>query len=276
MEIVDTHCHIHEILGTGDVRADDDGASVHNRWLKAGKTDPDAVIATAEKVGVTRMVCVGCSVPDSELAVEFVQGRPQTWASIGIHPHEAAHYVGDTDSLVHFASLAKRQKVVAIGECGLDYFYTHSSKEDQEKILRFQLELAQQHDLPLIFHVRDAFEDFWPIFDDYKGLRGVIHSFTATHKELDEVLERGLYVGLNGIMTFTKDQKQLEAAKAVPLERILIETDAPFLTPAPNRGTICEPKHAAANLSFIADLQGKTAQQLAAATTASACRLFNL
>ena len=292
MNVVDSHCHIHEIIASSDVTSDgdEDGAGVHARWQKAGKTDPDQVIADAVAAGVTRMICVGCTVADSELAVEFVQGRPEAWASIGIHPHDAKRYVGDADSLVRFSELAKRQKVVAVGECGLDFFYTHSSKDDQEKILRFQLELAALHDLPLIFHVREAFADFWPIFDEYNGqssaqdgshgqrkpLRGVVHSFTAGRRELDQALERGLYIGLNGIMTFTKDAVQLEAAKAVPLERLLIETDAPFLTPAPNRGTICEPKHAATNLSFIAHLQEKTDQHIAEATTANARRLFNL
>jgi TatD DNase family protein len=272
MNIVDTHCHIHEMIAHGD----EDQEGVHERWQKAGKTGPDAVIADAVAAGVTRMICVGCTVADSRLAVEFVQDRPQTWASIGIHPHEASRYVGDVESLVEFAELASKPKVVAVGECGLDYYYNHSSKEDQAKILRFQLELALQHDLPVIFHVRNAFDDFWPIFDNYKGLRGVIHSFTATREVLDQALERGLYIGLNGIMTFTKDQEQLEAAKAVPLDNLLIETDAPFLTPAPNRGTICEPKHAAVNLAFIANLQEKTTQQLADITTANVRRLFNL
>lgn len=271
MEITDTHCHIHEAqAGIGN----DD--PVHNKWHKAGKTDADAIIADANAAGVRRMICVGTDVEDSRVAVEFVQGRPGLWASIGIHPHEASRYVGKPDDLVTFASLASRQKVVAVGECGLDYFYDHSSKEDQAKILRFQIELAMQHDLPMVFHVRDAFDDFWSIFDSYKGIRGVIHSFTATEKVLAEALERKLYIGLNGIMTFTKDDQQLAAAKKVPLDAMVLETDAPFLTPAPYRGTICEPKHAATTLSFVANLQGLTDQHIAEKTTANASRLFNL
>src|SRR6185312_11541821 len=130
-------------------------------------------------------------------------------ASVGIHPHEAQRYAGDAQALAAFAKLAERPKIVAVGECGLDYFYNHSPKVDQEEILRFQIELALRHDLPMIFHVRDAFDDFWSIFDEYTGIRGVIHSFTATEKELAQALERGLYIGLNGIMTFTKQVKQL-------------------------------------------------------------------
>jgi TatD DNase family protein len=271
MDIIDTHCHIHEAQER--IGGDD---AVRAKWLKAGKTEADSMVDEAIAANVSTMICVGCDVADSQVAVEFVQGRPATWASIGIHPHEAARFVGDSDSLVTFSELASRQKVVAIGECGLDYFYEHSPKAEQEKILRYQLELALVHELPLIFHVRDAFDDFWPIFDSYKGLRGVIHSFTANQQVLDQALERGLYIGLNGIMTFTKDEAQLAAAKAVPLDRLLIETDAPYLTPAPYRGKICEPKHAATTLSFVAKLQERTDQQIADATTANARRVFNL
>jgi len=271
MQVVDSHCHIH------DAQAGlDSNDPVRAKWLAAGKGDPDAIIADAVAAGVTRMICVGCDVADSMVAVDFVQGRPEVWASIGIHPHEAKRYIGDSDSLVTFSGLASRQKVVAIGECGLDYYYSHSPKADQEKILRFQMELALEHDLPMVFHVREAFDDFWPIFDSYKGIRGVIHSFTADRKVLDRVIERGLYAGINGIMTFSKQQEQLDALKSLPLERLLLETDAPFLTPAPFRGTMCEPKHAMTTLSFIAQLQGRTDQHIAEATTQNACRLFNL
>jgi TatD DNase family protein len=271
MDIVDTHCHIHEIESVGNTED-----NVHERWVKAGITDSSVVIADAAAAGVTRMLCVGTDVDDSDLAVEFVQGRPQCWSTIGIHPHEAKRFVGDIDSLVRFAELANRQKVVAVGECGLDYFYGHSPREDQQKMLRFQIELALQHNLPMVFHVREAFDDFWPIFDEYKGVKGVVHSFTASRQVLDQALERGLYIGLNGIMTFTKDDEQLAAAKIVPTDRLLLETDAPFLTPTPERGKICEPKHAATTLKFVAQLQGRTEKELATATTTNARRLFNL
>lgn len=271
MQIVDTHCHIHQAQHGLD---NDD--PVRAKWLSVNKGDADEIIKDAVAAGVTKMICVGCDVADSQVAVEFAQGRPEVWASIGIHPHEAKRFIGDSDSLVSFSGLASRQKVVAIGECGLDYYYNHSPKEAQQKILRFQIELALEHDLPMIFHIREAFDDFWPIFDSYKGIRGVVHSFTADRKVLDQVLQRGLYAGINGIMTFTKQSEQLEALKDLPLERLLLETDAPFLTPAPFRGTMCEPKHAATTLSFVAQLQERTDQQVAEATTQNACRLFNL
>jgi TatD DNase family protein len=234
------------------------------------------MIADAAAAGVTRLICVGCTPEDSERAVKFVASRPNTWASIGIHPHEAKRYVGDQAALDQFAALATQPKVVAVGECGLDYFYTHSSKEDQEQILHYQLRLAQAHNLPMIFHVREAFGDFWPIFDQYPGIRGVVHSFTATERELEQILARGLHVGLNGITTFMKDPAQIAAVKAVPLDRLLLETDAPFLTPIPYRGTICEPKHVRVTAAFLADLRGEHLETLTERSTQNARQLFEL
>lgn len=275
MQLVDTHCHIHEILGQPG-KPD----AVHERWAKAGLTDADRVIADAGADGVAKLLCVGTDVEDSELAVDFVKTRENTWASIGIHPHEAKRYVGNDEALRRFAALAERPKVAAVGECGLDFYYNHSDAADQEAILRFQIELAQKHGLPLSFHVRDAFEQFWRIFDEYhmtgKPVKGVIHSFTADSKVLEQALSRGLYVGLNGIMTFTKDDGQLAAAKAAPIDKIVLETDAPFLTPVPYRGKICEPKYVRVTLEFLADLRNEDVRQLADSTTANAEHLFAL
>lgn len=266
MDLVDTHCHIHEIIGTTNVAA---------KWHKGGVIDADKVIADAKKVDVTQLVCVGCTLSDSKLAVDFVQDRPGTWASIGIHPHEAKDFL-DESSRGSFAKLAAKPKVVAVGECGLDYFYNHSPKDAQEKVLRFQIELALQHDLPLIFHVREAFDDFWPIFESYSGIRGVLHSFTDTEANAKKAIEHGLFIGVNGIATFTKDSAQLQTYKNIPLENLLLETDAPFLTPAPYRGTICESKHVRVTAEFLATLREETLEQIAVATTQNAGQLFTL
>jgi TatD DNase family protein len=255
IEFADTHCHIH---------------------FPDYELDPDEVRIEAAKDGVNTLVCVGCSLPDSQGAAEYAARHDNVWASIGLHPHEASLYVHDHHALQQFRDLAAKPKVIAVGETGLDYYYENSPKEAQKKLLRFQLELALEYKLPLIFHIRDAFEDFWPIFDEYTGLTGVVHSFSATSKELEQILSRGLLVGLNGIMTFTKDQKQLEAAKTVPLGSLLLETDAPFLTPVPFRGKICQPKHVRVTAEFLSDLRGESLESLAAATTANAKRLFKL
>ena len=269
MQLFDTHCHIHEI-----VRAT---TPVHDKWIAGGVSNVDEIITEAQADGVTKAICVGTTLADSALAVEFVQEHEGFWASIGIHPHEAKEYLEDNSvKRQQFAALAAQPKVVAIGECGLDYFYGHSPKADQIAVLRFQIDLALKHDLPLIFHVRDAFDDFWPIFDEYRGIRGVIHSFSTDTAVLDQILSRGLYVGLNGIMTFTKRPEQLAAAKAVPLDRLLLETDAPYLTPVPYRGTINRLKYVKNTAEFLAELRGEPLQTLADTTTVNAQKLFNV
>lgn len=272
MQFVDTHCHIHE---AGAKLSGKQSVSLQ-KWANAKIDDPDKLVKEAVKDGVTRLICVGTTLEDSELAVEFAKKQPYCWASIGIHSHEAKKHANNPSKLQKFCNLLTEEKIVAIGECGLDYFYTHSPITDQIKMLEFQLELAQKHKLPLIFHVREAFEDFWPVYDNFKGLKGVIHSFSATKRELEQILSRGLYVGLNGIMTFTKNKEQLMAARAIPLDNLLLETDAPFLTPAPHRGTICRPKHVVDTAGFLAGLRGETMAQLAKSTTQNACNLFGL
>ncbi len=270
MEFVDTHCHIQE--ASTETGGDE---FMRRKWAEAGFSDPSALIANAAAAGVTRLICVGCTLQDSQLAAKLAAKDQHCWASVGIHPHEAKDHL-DKASQIAFEELLKLPKIVAIGECGLDYFYAHSPKADQLKVLEFQLQLAQDHDLPLILHIREAFDDFWPLFDRFKGLRGVVHSFSAHLPQLEQALSRNLYIGLNGIMTFTKDAQQLEAAKQVPLNRLLLETDAPFLTPSPYRGRICEPKHVVLTAEFLADLRGESLSDLASATTLNASTLFKL
>lgn len=255
MQFVDTHCHIH---------------------FPDYQLDPEEVLLSAIQEGVTKLLAVGCTLTDSKLAIDFAAQHESVSASIGLHPHEASEYVHDHTALQEFHRLAQAAKVVAIGETGLDYHYMHSTKKDQQKLLRFQLDIAVEHNLPLIFHIREAFDDFWQIFDQYKGLRGVVHSFSSGIHDVDNVLSRGLYVGLNGIMTFTKNAEQLDAAKKVPLDKLLLETDAPFLTPAPYRGTICEPKHVVVTATFLSDLRNESLGELAGSTTQNAVTLFGL
>lgn len=269
VELFDTHCHIHELVQKL--------TPVYDKWREDGvERDPDDVITRAHEAGVARMVCIGTSVEDSQLAVDFVANRDNTFASIGIHPHEAQRYIGQDASLDAFRGLVDRPGVVAVGECGLDYFYSHSPREAQVEILKFQIELALEHDLPLSFHVRDAFDDFWPIFEQYEGIRGVLHSFTDTKANLERALGHGLYIGMNGIATFAKNDAQLAMYRAIPLESLVVETDAPFLTPTPFRGTICEPYHTAAVAEFGAKLRDESLEEFAAATTANARKLFGV
>ena len=270
MQLVDTHCHIHEAAASG---GDDD--FVRQKWAKGGFTSPEPLIEEAIKAGVTRMICVGTTLRDSELAVELAGKDPHCHASIGIHPHEAKDHL-DQATQERFVKLATSDHVVAIGEFGLDYYYNHSDKKDQLALLEFQLDLAQKHDLPCIFHVRDAFDDFWPVFDQFQGIRGVLHSYTDNQTNLDKALSRGLYIGVNGIATFARETEKRVMYITIPQHRLLLETDAPFLTPAPYRSIICQPKHIRVTAEFLAGLREEAVAALAKQTTQNACDLFSI
>ena len=248
---------------------------MYDKWHEKGDVDPDELIADAREAGITKLVCVGTTLDDSKLAVEFVKTRENCFASIGIHPHEAetALQKGHLDA---FRRLRTGAKVIAVGECGLDYFYTHSPKEAQIEILKFQIEVALEQNLPLIFHVREAFSDFWPILEQYSGVRGVLHSFTDSTENLERAVKQGLFVGVNGIATFTKGPAQLDMYRSIPLENLVLETDAPFLTPTPYRGKINEPKYVRTTAESLAGLRGETLEELAAATTKNAQNLFGI
>jgi TatD DNase family protein len=270
-ELVDTHCHIQSagLMSGGE-------HDTQALWAKQPELTADTLVSTAAEQGVTRLIVVGCDLPDSQLAIACAQAQENCWATIGIHPHEAKAYVNKAALKHQFTALATSPKVVAIGECGLDYHYNHSPHSAQVELLRYQMELAQSSELPLIFHVREAYEDFWPIFDGYPNLRGVLHSFTDNAANLKKALERGLMIGVNGIATFAKDPEQLEVYHSIPRHRLLLETDAPFLAPAPFRGSINEPKQIRTIAEFIAKLHHTDIEEVASATTANARKLFGI
>jgi TatD DNase family protein len=274
-ELTDTHCHMQSI---GQANLGEE--MTRQLWAKAGDRSAKSVIEDAREAGVTRIICVGCDLDDSKLAINFVKNRKNCWASIGIHPHEAKSYADDQLKQAGFTSLATREKVVAVGECGLDYFYEHSPKADQIAILKFQFEVAKTHNLPMIFHVREALDDFWPIFDSYstadQPIRGVLHSFTDTAENLDKAVVRGLFIGVNGIATFAKGDARRAVYRSIPLSNLVLETDAPFLTPTPYRGTINESKYICVIADFISKLRGQSYEEIATATTHNAQALFGL
>jgi TatD DNase family protein len=254
MELTDTHCHL--------------------QFDKLAQ-NLDKVMAGAQGSGVSRMICVGTSAEDSRQCVELASRFDNVWAAVGAHPHDGKDFDFE-HSLELLEGLSTQPRVVAFGEIGLDFYKDYSPRDDQETLFRAQLELAIKAGLPVIFHVRDAWKDFWRIMDDYSGIRAVVHSFSSGGKQMDRIVDKGWYVGLNGIMTFTRDQAQLEAAKLVPKDRLLLETDAPFLTPEPFRGQVCEPKHTKATAEFLAALRDESLEELAAGTTANAVNLFGL
>jgi len=250
----DTHCHIHS---------------------RDFPLEAETVLAAALNEGVDNLICVGTDAADSRMAAEFADKHEHCWASVGLHPHDAkagAKPFKELRVLLSDAELSPR--IVAIGECGLDYYYDYSPRAQQQAAFQSQLELAVEFDLPLIFHVRQAFADFWRIMADFPDVRGVIHSFSGNPAELKPLLERGFFIGLNGIMTFTKNDFQLAAAKAIPLKQLLLETDAPFLTPVPIRGKVNEPRYVAFVASFLAELRQERLSVLAKTTSNNAAKLF--
>jgi TatD DNase family protein len=257
--LIDTHCHIHE--------AD-------------FPIDTNKVIDHAHKADVEQIVCVGTNLEDSKLALEFATNHDGVFASIGIHPHYANKSLDDFFDFVKTVEF--NDKIIAIGEIGLDYHYPDSpSSDEQVKKLKQQIELALDHDLPIIFHVRDAYDDFWKVLDSIttdKPLRGVLHSFTDTIENMREGLRRGFYISINGISTFTHDKLQKQMFSEIPLDRLLLETDAPWLTPYPLRGKIKinEPAYIREVAKYYSKIRRIPIEELANITTSNARTLFNL
>jgi TatD DNase family protein len=244
---VDTHCHIHE----------------------ANYPDALGALDRAREMGVGTLICVGTDNTTSREASEFAASHENVYFSVGAHPHDAK------DGYAEITKLAKAgsDKLVAIGEIGLDYFYTHSPREVQIKALEAQLQLAVDENLPVIFHVREAFDDFWPIFSNFPKLKGELHSFTDSLVNLEKALSKGLFVGVNGISTFSKTNQ--EVWDAIPFEKMLLETDAPFLTPVPVRGKVNEPAFVRHVAEYHANRRGVELEELARATSANAKTLFS-
>jgi len=247
---IDTHCHIHEL----DYQGEEDA------------------LKRAIDAGVTSVICVGTSEESSVEAVRFAGEHKNVYASVGVHPHDSKDGWDQVAELLK----TKDKKIIAVGEIGLDYHYNHSPSQIQIKALESQLQLAVDYDLPVIFHVREAFDEFWPIFDNFKKIKGELHSYTDSIKNLNQGLKRGLYIGVNGISTFTRDDQQKEMFDAIPLEFMLLETDAPFLTPSPFRGKINEPAFVREIAQYHADRRGISVEEIAQKTTANARKLFSI
>lgn len=249
---IDTHCHIHD---------------------PAFEFDIEAVLKRAHENGVDKAVCIGTSVDDSAQAISVAQQHDELYATVGVHPHDVLKGY-DIDPLL------TKDKVVAVGEIGLDYHYKNSPRAEQKKALEHQIGLALSRNLPIVFHARDAFDDFWPIFDKLIGkkrdFKGVLHSFTGSKADLDNALARGLFISVNGISTFTKDEAQIAVFASVPLDKLLLETDAPFLTPAPFRGNVNEPAYIPVVADFFAQISGNSLEKVEKASTENAQHFFSI
>jgi len=211
LELFDTHCHIQS---AGQSQGE---ANTISRWQKLG-LDRSELVVRAKAAAVNRLLVVGCDLADSRLAADFASSTKELYAAVGIHPHEAKRYASAPDLRSQLDDLVSEPSVVAVGECGLDYFYSHSEAADQKSLLVAQLTLAKDKGLPVVFHVREAFADFWPIYDQFK-LPGVIHSFSDSQANLEAALQRGLYIGVNGLATFSKSA---DIYRQVPLGSLLL------------------------------------------------------
>lgn len=238
--------------------------------------DEGGVLGRARSRGVGGFLNISTRQSEWKDVVAATERHSDVWASIGVHPHEADNHPDlGTAALVEAAA---HPKVVAIGECGLDYFYDKSDRDSQKARFRAQIAAARETGLPLIIHTRDAEEDTAEILSEEVakgGVRGVLHCFTGTQWLADKGLEIGFFISLSGIVTFKNAKDLQEVAKSIPEDRLLVETDSPFLAPVPNRGKTCEPAFVADTASFVAGLRGETPDALADATTANFFRLFD-
>jgi TatD DNase family protein len=251
---VDSHCHLN---------------------YKGLVEDQPGVLERARAAGVEAMLNISTRASEWDDVIAVAERESDVMASVGIHPHEAdLHPDVETATLVEKAG---HPKVVGIGESGLDYYYDHSDRARQRDSFRAHIAAARETQLPLIVHTRDAEADTYEILAEEMGkgaFPALIHCFTAGRDFADKVLALGLFVSISGIVTF-KNARELQAvAKAIPLDRLLIETDSPFLAPVPHRGRPCEPAYVADTARFLAELRGEPLETLAAATSANFRRLF--
>lgn len=254
MTFIDSHCHLN-YKGLAEQQQD--------------------VLERARRAGVGTMLTISTRESEWDDVIAIAEREPDVWATVGIHPHEADKHpdVGT----IRLVERAQHPRVVGIGESGLDYFYDHSDRDRQRASFRAHIAAARETQLPIVVHTRDAEEDTADILREEMGkgaFPGVIHCFTASGAFADIALELGFYISISGIVTFKNAKDLQETAARLPLDRLLIETDAPFLAPVPHRGKVGEPAFVADTAAFLAKLRGVPLDTLAAATAANFHALF--
>lgn len=257
MELVDTHCHLD--------------------W-KTFDPDREVVIDRAVQAGVRRLITIGVDAPSSRRAVELAEQHETVYAAVGVHPNECAEF--DAAALNEIRLLAQHPKVVALGEMGLDYYWHKVDPGMQARTFRRQLELAAELHKPVIIHSRDAAPEVLAILEDFTRqvapITGTLHSYFDDLTIAQRAFALGFYLGVTGPITFKKSEREREIVKQLPLDRILLETDAPFLTPVPQRGKRNEPAYVRHIAEMIAQVRGQSEAEVARQTTHNAERLFNL
>ena len=254
MKLIDSHCHL------------------NYEGLVERQSE---VLANARERGVTGFLNISTRQREWSDIIAVAEREPDVWASVGVHPHEAdAHPDLGAKALV---DASRHLRVIAIGECGLDYFYDKSDRAAQRERFQAHIDAARQTGLPLVVHTREAEADTAQMLEAAVregGVTGVLHCFTGSAELARKGLDLGFYVSLSGIVTFKNAQDLQETAKWLPADQMLVETDSPFLAPVPHRGQKCEPAFVADTTSFVAELRGEDPEQLASATTDNFFRLF--
>lgn len=261
MTWVDSHCHLgYEGTGTS-------AESVES---------PETAIADAHAAGVDALVCVGTDLESSRRAVELARRHPEVRATVGLHPHDASHLGEQWDELVTLAR-DHADVVAGIGEAGFDLFYEHSARDEQAVAFRAQVQLAHDLDRALVIHSRDAWDDTFAVLDD-AGVpaRTVFHCFTGGPTQARRALDLGAHLSFSGIVTFKNADDVRAAAAIVPLDRVLVETDAPFLAPVPHRGKTNRPAWVVDVGVALAAAMGRPVEEVAAATSRNAAAVFGL
>lgn len=236
--------------------------------------DREALLERLFSTDVCGIIEAATTVESSQKAIELARRFPHLYATVGIHPEEAA--TADDDAIDTLALLSKDEKVVAIGEIGLDYHYEEYCPRDlQELWFRRQLELAKTLDLPVVIHDREAHEDTIDLLKEYQP-RGVVHCFSGSVETAKEVLKLGMYIGIGGVVTFKNARKLVEVAAMVPEDRLLLETDAPYLAPVPHRGHRCDSSMIRFTAEVIAAIRGVTTDEVLSWSVHNACGLYGI
>ena len=250
--IVDTHCHL---------------------YFEELNKDIDGVLSRANDLGVNTFICVGTNISDSYESLTLAQKYKSIYATAGIHPHDSKDVA--EDYLQELRKLLDNEKIVAVGEMGLDYFRNISNPETQKIVFKAQLQLAEEMSKPIVFHNREADEDIINILSDFPNVIGVAHCFSSSYETAIKLIEMGFYISFSGNLTF-KNSHLPEVAKKLPLDRLLVETDSPFLSPVPFRGETNEPGRTRYVVEKLAEIFDSNIDQIASITTANAKNLFNL
>ena len=235
--------------------------------------DREALLSSLPGEGVCGVVNAASDLPSARAGIALAERFPYVWAAAGIHPHEAQK--APADAIEQLRALLSHPRVVALGEIGLDYHYDFSPRDVQQALFERQLALAKELDAPVVIHDREAHEDTLRLLKKYRP-RGVVHCFSGSGEMAAEILKLGMYIGLGGAVTFKNARKPVEVAAMVPADRLVLETDAPYMTPVPFRGRRCHSGHIRYTAGAIAAVRGITPQALIDQARANACRLYGI